>query len=134
MEDGFALQSWFKNGMLMWCNAVVTLCIRQVLLEQQNTLRLIQSDPSHAASRNHSVEPVAGSKHATRKSSGLSPWDPADAVTELGAGQALRPAKKASKKIKNTEVPLRRQQQLEIPAALTALLQTVKQASVFLLL
>ncbi len=103
---------------------------RQVLLDQQNTLRLMQADPSHGHAQNVS-QPERPAYHAREahggysKAAELSPWDPAP----TGTSRAVPATGKSGKKTKKTAA----KPAIDIPPALTALLQTVKQVSLAVL-
>jgi hypothetical protein len=101
-----------------------------VLLDQQNSLRLMQADPSHGGAANPSAHPSlenasARYRKTSAKGGEISPWD-AGMAPPLHGYRSARTAVKA-KKLKKATVT--KQQQMEIPPALTALLQTVKQVS-----
>jgi hypothetical protein len=91
-----------------------------VLLEQQSTLRLMQSDSSDANAPHHGREVQSA---GFRKPTDLSPWSVAPAVADRRP--PLPAAGKSGKKVKKAVVG--KQQPLDIPPALTALLKTVKQ-------
>ena len=98
---------------------------RQLLLDQQNSLRLMQADPSHGDAANPSAHSSfqnasARIKKTSVKGAEISPWD-------TGMAPARRSAHAAVKGTKLKKAAVTKQQQLEIPPALTALLQSVKQ-------
>jgi hypothetical protein len=99
-------------------------------LDQQNTLRLMQADPSHGHAQNAS-QPERPAHHAREahggysKAAELSPWDPAP----TGTSRVVPVTGKSGKKTKKTAA----KPAIDIPPALTALLQTVKQVSLAIL-
>ena len=99
--------------------------VRQVLMEQQSTLRLIQADASHPdaplSHRSHH-QSAAVSSSAYKTHTDLSPWDAPAAVKNKQPPVPL--ARKSGKKSKKSSA---KQQPLEMPPALSALLKTVKQ-------
>ena len=102
---------------------------RKVLLEQQTSLRLMQADPSYDdvtvghSNRNALENAYSGFRKTAGKPADISPWE--SSVGPAHSYQTTQFAAKAGKKIK--KAPVSKQRQLEIPPALTALLQTVKQ-------
>jgi hypothetical protein len=106
---------------------------RKVLLEQQTSLRLMQADPTHGdaavdpANRNALEPSSTGFRKMAGKSTDISPWE------SVGRPYThnYRPAQlavKGGKKLKKAPMP--KQQRMDIPPALTALLQTVKQVHI----
>lgn len=100
-----------------------------MLLDQQTSLRLMQADPSHdiALLNRHAPEITpAESRKTAKKTADITPWESSvgPPVHSYHSAQLFAKGRKRLKK-----VPLSKQHQLEIPPALTALLQTVKQVS-----